>query len=586
MSWYDYLFGSAEFLPHGYCLVWEPRLLALHVGADALIALSYFSIPAVLYVFARRRTDFEYRWVLHLFAAFIFFCGTSHLVEIGSLWHPYYGFEGMVKLATGLVSVVTAILLWPLLPKVLALPSPTAMQLTNQQLAAEVARREQTEQALRRTYAQLDARTREVIESKDARLQLAIASVGGGEWEWDARSGEPSYVSPSLMRLVGWPEGVEAGFDGWLAIVHPDDRERLVEAAGQFRAGTLDSHHFSYRVVAADDDVLWLESHGRLIRDEFGIPLRYVGIDLDVTDRYRWAADVEEARERAEKADKAKTTFLAAMSHELRTPLNAVVGFSEILKDGLFGPLGDRYSRYADYIHQSAGHLQSLVNDLLDLARIEAGRLDLEPVPVPVADAVDEAVTIVSAHAAQKRIALSVQGIPLEAGVADGPGVGKDGVVVQADRRALRQMLLNLLSNAVKFTHAQGRVSVTWRLRDSLDPEDRGTREEGPSEDARSDPDAGVPWLEISVSDTGIGLSAGDLEMIGQPFARFGEAVSEVRPVQSTGLGLAVTRQLMEAHGGRLDVASVEGRGTTITLLFPPAALTAAAVPADKPQPA
>jgi len=581
MSWYDYLFGSAELLPHGYCLVWEPRLLALHVGADALIALSYFSIPAVLYVFARRRTDFEYRWVLHLFAAFIFFCGTSHLVEIGSLWQPYYGFEGMVKLATGLVSMVTAVLLWPLLPKVLALPSPTAMQLTNQQLAAEVVRREQTEQALRRTYAQLDARTREVIESKDARLQLAIASVGGGEWEWDARLGEPSYVSPSLMRLVGWPENKKADFAGWLAIVHPDDRDRLVQAAEQFRGGALESHHFSYRVIAADDDILWLESHGRLIRDEFGIPLRYVGIDLDVTDRYRWAADVEEARARAEAADRAKTTFLAAMSHELRTPLNAVVGFSEILKDELFGPLSERYARYAGYIHHSAGHLQSLVNDLLDLARIEVGRLDLEPAEIAVGEAVEEALTIVSAHAVQKRIDLSVQGGRFEADGMDRPGLLADGKTILADRRALRQMLLNLLSNAVKFTHAGGSVSVAWRLRDPVGVDDAARGAPRGGGEASYSPGA-APWLEITVTDSGIGLSAADLEMIGQPFVRFGEAVSEVRPVQSTGLGLAVTRQLMEAHGGRMEVASVEGEGTTVSLVFPPAAEDAVEVPAEQ----
>ena len=138
----EYLFGAASFMPHGYCLLWRPDLVAMHAVADAVTALSYFAIPVALYTFSRRRRDLEHAWVLHLFAAFILLCGTTHLIGLMTLWWPAYGAHGLVKLATGVVSAATAITLWPLIPKAVALPSPADLRLKNTELQRALAEQE------------------------------------------------------------------------------------------------------------------------------------------------------------------------------------------------------------------------------------------------------------------------------------------------------------------------------------------------------------------------------------------------------------------------------------------------------------
>lgn len=135
----EYLFSAASFVPRGYCLLWRPDLVALHAIADFLIASAYFSIPAAIFVFVYRRPDLEFKGIAHLFSAFILLCGTTHLLGLGTLWFPYYGFEGLIKAATAGVSVVTAIALWPLLPRVLALPSPRQLREANASLETETA---------------------------------------------------------------------------------------------------------------------------------------------------------------------------------------------------------------------------------------------------------------------------------------------------------------------------------------------------------------------------------------------------------------------------------------------------------------
>lgn len=171
---------SAAFLPHGYCLSWRPGLLALHVISDLLIAASYFSIPIAIYVFLGQRRDFPFRWIAHLFAGFILLCGTTHLIAVVTLWWPVYGFEGWVKAATAVASVATAVLLWPLLPRALALPSPQVLWSTSQRLADEAAHRRAAEAALQRASGDLERaaeRTADLYRSNDELEQFAyIAS--------------------------------------------------------------------------------------------------------------------------------------------------------------------------------------------------------------------------------------------------------------------------------------------------------------------------------------------------------------------------------------------------------------------------
>lgn len=253
----------------------------------------------------------------------------------------------------------------------------------------------------------------------------------------------------------------------------------------------------------------------------------------------RTVVELEQARHRAEAASRAKNTFLAHMSHELRTPLNAIIGFSEAIRDRLLGPQwSERYFEYAVDIHQSGVHLLSLINDVLDLSKIEAGRYDLAPEVVALDQILIDCKTLVRERARDGQVDL----IDRTAGRLP---------TVEADRRALKQILVNLLTNAIKFTPPGGRVLIE-------------------AEDA-----ADGDGLALRVIDTGIGISSDALPGVFEPFARGDSSTS--RKVEGTGLGLAISRRLAEMHQGRLGIASEPGQGTTATLWLPPARILARA---------
>ena len=250
----------------------------------------------------------------------------------------------------------------------------------------------------------------------------------------------------------------------------------------------------------------------------------------DITERVEAAGRLAAALDQAEAANRAKSAFLATMSHELRTPLNAIIGFSDIMLHELFGPLGSpRYHDYARHVQNSGRHLLDLINDVLDMSKLEAGRYTLDESWLDPADAIDTCRTLAAVPA-------DAGGVTLEVDCAPGlPGL-------LADERALRQVLLNLLSNAVKFTPSGGRVTVTAGL------------------------EAGG-GLAIAVRDTGIGIPADALARILEPFQQADSSIPG--RFGGTGLGLSICRDLMGLHGGSLSIASEPGRGTTVTIRFP-----------------
>jgi signal transduction histidine kinase len=234
-----------------------------------------------------------------------------------------------------------------------------------------------------------------------------------------------------------------------------------------------------------------------------------------------------EAKEGAESANRAKSEFLANMSHELRTPLNAVIGFSEVLLDRMFGDLNDKQDEYLHDIQASGRHLLSLINDILDLSKIEAGRMELELQTFRLSQTVENSVILVRERAARRGIAL---GVELDEGVDE----------MCADERKLKQVLLNLLSNAIKFTPEGGRIIVRTRLGDGM--------------------------VRVTVSDTGIGIAEVDHAAVFEEFRQVG--TSEARR-QGTGLGLALSRKFIELHGGTIGLVSRLGEGSTFTFEMP-----------------
>jgi signal transduction histidine kinase len=229
-----------------------------------------------------------------------------------------------------------------------------------------------------------------------------------------------------------------------------------------------------------------------------------------------------------EVASRHKSEFLANMSHELRTPLNAVIGFSEVLGERMFGDLNDKQAEYVQDILSSGRHLLSLINDILDLAKVEAGRVELELAPFSLPAALDGTLTLVRERAGRHGLTLS---LAVEGGI--------DEIV--ADERKIRQVILNLLSNAVKFTPDGGRVEV------------------------RVVPANGS--VEISVLDTGIGIAPEDQAVIFEEFRQVGSDYARKR--EGTGLGLALARRFVELHGGKIRVESAVGQGSTFTFTIP-----------------
>jgi signal transduction histidine kinase len=237
--------------------------------------------------------------------------------------------------------------------------------------------------------------------------------------------------------------------------------------------------------------------------------------------------EIEDKSRQLEVASQHKSEFLANMSHELRTPLNAIIGFSEVLAEGMFGEINDKQAEYLRDILDSGRHLLSLINDILDLSKIEAGRMELELEDFDLPGAIDNALTLVRERAGRRGIAL---------------GRAIDGRVgtIRADERKVKQVLLNLLSNATKFTPEGGRVDVRAAVNDTM--------------------------LEVSVADTGVGIAPEDQEAVFEEFRQVGTAATKV---EGTGLGLALSRKFIELHGGRIWVKSEVGVGSTFTFTLP-----------------
>ena len=228
-----------------------------------------------------------------------------------------------------------------------------------------------------------------------------------------------------------------------------------------------------------------------------------------------------------ETASRHKSEFLANMSHELRTPLNAILGFSQVLEKRLFGELNEKQGEYIEDIRSSGNHLLSLINDVLDLSKVEAGQIELEVAPFSLREAVDRGVVMVRERASKSGVALAAE-------------IEPEVQVVSGDERRIRQILFNLLSNAVKFTPAGGRIDVSARL---VDEE-----------------------IQLAVADTGPGIAPEDLDRI---FEEFQQTDAGARQQEGTGLGLALSRRLVELHGGRIWVESEVGVGSRFVFTLP-----------------
>lgn len=280
--------------------------------------------------------------------------------------------------------------------------------------------------------------------------------------------------------------------------------------------------------VRKDGSLFWAEVVLTAARDDDGVMVGFAKVTRDLTEKREQDNALRQAKELAEEANKAKSDFLANMSHELRTPLNAIIGFSEVLQSELFGALGAaRYKEYADHINSSGTHLLGLINDILDLSKLDAGKVVLELEDADLAGLAAETIHLLDNQAMKAAVTVSLE--------------GEESLRLRFDVRRVRQILLNLLSNALKFTPEGGHVTVAV------------AEQEGKA--------------VLMVCDNGIGM---DADAVPRALSRFGQIESGLsRKYQGTGLGLPLVKQLAEMHGGSLALESTPGIGTKVTIRLP-----------------
>jgi two-component system cell cycle sensor histidine kinase PleC len=369
----------------------------------------------------------------------------------------------------------------------------------------------------------------DALRTRERQLSKAQSFARTGDWLWHLEQRRVEW-SDEIYRIFGvdrdsYVPDIGSVFD----FVHPDDRPEVIDRMSRTIADKSRTT-MEFRIERRDGEERHLWAQWQCSLNAAGEVSHVFGVSRDVTEEKKAAEALRAAKDAAEAASRAKSEFLASMSHELRTPLNAIMGFSEVLKEGILGPLSERYRDYASDIHRSGRHLLDLISDLLNMARIEARQIEFNEESVALADIVEEGLRLTRltpGEAAQMVTVTLPDPVP----------------IIQADRRALKQVLINLLGNAAKFTPDDGRIGVAVGF------------------------DATGEHLEIKISDTGIGVPEHRLGDLGKPFSRVENVMS--RRYQGSGMGLFISKALVERHGGALLITSAEGRGTSVTVRLP-----------------
>lgn len=362
--------------------------------------------------------------------------------------------------------------------------------------------------------------------SEKERLSLAVEGAGDGVWDWNILSGEMP-LSAHYEAMLGFDKGdLEPTIDAWVKTVHPEDLPNAQSNLQEYLEGKINTYYIELRLLCKDGSYKWILCRGTVVeRDDDGKPLRMIGIHSDITDRKLMEQTLIDTRDEANRANTAKSEFLSSMSHELRTPMNAILGFGQLLE--LDDNLSDINKNNVHEILKAGDHLLELINQVLDLSKIESGHIDLSLEPVEVCSFIDDCTDLVSTLALKRDIHISHSGLK--------------GAAVRADRTRLMQVFLNLLSNAIKYNREGGTVKIEVQTE-------------------------GTNRLRILVIDTGKGIPEYRLEELFQPFNRLDE---ENSGIEGTGIGLTITRYIVELMGGTMGVKSEVGVGSTFWIELP-----------------
>lgn len=510
-TWLSTFFGADAFIPHGYCLLWDPGLLLLHGVSDSVIAFSYYSIPAALGYFAFKRKDLPFQGVFVLFVVFIVACGTTHLLGAITLWEPVYWLDGFVKALTALASLPTAVALWWLMPAALALPSQEELETANRNLAREIEERLRVENELREANAQLDERVR----ARTAQLQSILDTIPDAMIVFDAGGAIESF-SAAAERLFGYTAD---------EIRSHNVSTLMPSADSQRRAGDEPRILGIGRIVTGtrrDGTTFPMElSVGEVI----GERRLFTAFVRDLTERRE--AEGRERQLQAELIHMSRLTEMGQMAtmvaHELNQPLTAITNYmaaGAALLSRADAPAVERLRSIMDRAAEQAVRAGQIIQRLRSFLSRGDSERRIEAVPPLIAEAVE----LASVGIKQRDVAIDVQ--------ADLPPVQ-----VLADKIQIQQVLLNLLRNAVEAIAGQSIRKVAVGATVEAD------------------------GIHISVGDNGPGLPDHVRDKLFQPFVSTKET--------GMGVGLSICNTIIKAHDGRIWAEENPGGGTIFRIALP-----------------
>lgn len=521
----DTLLGAASFVPHGYCLLWRPDLVAMHAGADGLIAASYLSIPMALAVFATQRRDIGFSWIVWLFAAFIIACGFTHLIGLVTLWWPIYGFQGLIKVATAVISVVTAILIWPLLRKAIAYPSPRQVEENNKELARLVQEKD-------RMLRELETARKELSQHRNF-LRAVFDNVSDGI---------VACAGPERIALSNQPAKAAFGdgfdrmtVDQWLSSttrVEPDGSAPIPVEQDPLKLALAGNH-------VRDREMLIVDATSRrerlIVANAQPMKIADVGTPGAVLTFH----DVTEERRTEEKL-RQKQKFQAigqltgGVAHDFNNLLSTILGGLQLLETKV--PADHPAHKYIDICLRATRSGEALTKQLLAYARQQR----LQPEPITIGDFLDETEELV------RRIL--PESIELEMDVQD------SGSIVACDRSQLQAAILNLLVNARDAIGdaSNGHIVIAARLLSLSDDTARLVDDLPPGD-----------YVEFSIDDNGPGMAENTVKKAFEPFF-----TTKTRG-HGTGMGLSMVDGFGRQSGGSFALFSALGEGTSAKLYLP-----------------
>jgi len=365
----------------------------------------------------------------------------------------------------------------------------------------------------------------EALVESEERYNLAMSAATDGLWDWNIKTNQ-NYCSPRWMSMLGYgPKELPHNIEVWESLLHEEDKEYAIAKAQKILAKNPEDQHYEaeFRLRHKDGGYRWILARGRVVvRDSNNRPIRAIGTHVDITERKLVESQLKEATTQAEKANLAKSEFLARMSHELRTPMNAILGFTQLLEMNAQSRLSDTEKKNLGMISSAGNHLLELINEVLNLSMIESGNMELSIERIDMVPIVDNVISVSKELAKKNSISLEYQKIP------------EDSCFVEIDSLRFKQVVLNLVANAIKYNKPNGSVIVSYE------------KQEG-------------GMMRLGIKDTGHGIPADKKDKLFRAFERFDV---DAENIEGTGIGLAITKNLIELMNGTIGFESTVGEGS------------------------